>query len=75
MQSGFRCLSYKLLFYQLAASEAQLALTNGWNLVSLPLQPTDTNILSVLAPIQASTRPCGPIRVATGIVSTQASPD
>jgi hypothetical protein len=29
-----------------------LVLSNGWNLVSLPLQPTDTNILSVLAPIQ-----------------------
>jgi hypothetical protein len=29
-----------------------LTLSNGWNLVSLPLQPADTNIVSVLAPIQ-----------------------
>jgi hypothetical protein len=36
----------------LVASQAQLTLSNGWNLVSLPLQPTDTNIQSALAPIQ-----------------------
>src|ERR1041385_7499611 len=34
------------------ANQADLTLSNGWNLVSLPLQPNDTNILSVLTPIQ-----------------------
>jgi hypothetical protein len=51
--ASFICLG-NFLARPLTASETSLPLSNGWNLVSLPLQPTDTNILSVLTPIQGS---------------------
>src|SRR5436190_2560502 len=34
------------------AVSAQLVLSNGWNLISLPVEPTNASIKTVLAPIQ-----------------------
>src|SRR5262249_24018279 len=36
------------------AAPAELPLHSGWNLISLPLQPTNTAIQSVLAPLQGN---------------------
>ena len=41
-------------FESRADSTAQLTLTNGWNLISLPLQPADTRITTVLASIRGA---------------------
>lgn len=39
------------IVHRSSGEQAELALTQGWNLISLPLQPTNTSIAVVLAPI------------------------
>lgn len=39
------------IVHRSSGEQAELALAQGWNLISLPLQPTNTSITCVLAPI------------------------